>query len=116
MLALKNIPLKVSPPPAGPHHTVHRLSRKRRRKVPRNISDTGHSPRREGTAPPAQKAKEGTRRGTKNNHEAGPESLTVTAITIAPPGPRVRRPAPQAVRAGNPSPQGASPDTVNTSL
>lgn len=41
-LAFKNLPLKgVSLPLAGPHHTAHRLSRKRRRKVPRNERDTG---------------------------------------------------------------------------
>ena len=38
---LKELPLKMSPSLAGPHHIVHRLSRKRRRKAPKSISDTG---------------------------------------------------------------------------
>lgn len=40
-LVLKELPLKVSSSPAGPRHIVHRLSRRRRRKAPKNISDTG---------------------------------------------------------------------------
>lgn len=40
-LVLKELPLTVSSPASGPRHIVHRLSRKRRRKAPKNISDTG---------------------------------------------------------------------------
>lgn len=40
-LVFKELPLTVCSPPTGPRHIVHRLSRKRRRKAPKNISDTG---------------------------------------------------------------------------
>lgn len=82
----------------GPHRTAPLQSRRRRRKAPRNISDTGLSPRKGDTVPAALKAKDGKRRGTKNNLEAG--SLTDIDITDAPQGPRAQNCAPPAARAG----------------
>lgn len=43
------------------------------------------------------------------DHEAGPENLIVTVITIILHDPRAPSPAPQAVRAGNPFNLGESP-------
>lgn len=39
--AFKNLPVTRSPSPTGPRPIARRLSRKRRRKIPRSISDAG---------------------------------------------------------------------------